>query len=209
MPHTGSRAVRSLPRAAECVCGPCTCSRSDATRLPGRARRRFPVPWLARRGAGCDPLGSMSVVRVLSSLPSWLLALLLGLGPLGADVLAALGHAELCACCTEEAEGCCGAEEESSAPALSPLEGGCPCAAVAPSGATPWTGLACRSDARAGARVELERLHRAAAFALAVPTWPALVCAAAPAGTSSASRPPGARHAGGAERVAALGVLRL
>jgi hypothetical protein len=152
----------------------------------------------------------MTVARALSVFSSWLLALLLGLGPLGADVLVALGHAELCACCrAEAAEGCCAAKEEPSAPAVTPLEGGCSCAAVAPSEATPWTGLACRSETRAGPRVELERLHRAAGFALAVSTWPAPVCAPAPAGASSASGPPGARRASGAERVAALGVLRL
>lgn len=151
----------------------------------------------------------MTVARALSSLSSWLLALLLGLGPLGADVLVALGHAELCACCrTDETEGCCGAEEGPAEPALAPFDDGCPCAAVAPSDAGPWSAIACRNDASAGSRVELERLHRVAAFALATPIWPALVRAPDPA-ASSESRPPGARHAGGAERVAALGVLRL
>lgn len=150
--------------------------------------------------------------RFLSVLPSWMLALLVGLGPLGAEVLAALGHAQVCACCREsEARSCCGGEEqEPEAPQVVAAQA-CTCAIVAPSGAKPCTVIARTSESRPDARSQIERLHRGVELA-----WVELAVPAVAKGSSLATPsppglagPPGSRGMRGGERAAALGVLRI
>jgi hypothetical protein len=156
----------------------------------------------------------MSVVRLLSVLPSWMLALLLGLGPLGAEVLAALGHAQVCSCCrSDEPATCCG--EEAEAPATTQIAtagGGCPCAVVAPSSATPRSSVPRTSAGRKCPRGELERFHRAAELeCVELALDAAGGSALAPRGSGKVSRagPPGSSEPRGPGRASALGVLRL
>jgi hypothetical protein len=155
----------------------------------------------------------MSIARAWSVLPSWMLALALGLGPLGAEVLAALGHAQVCACCesTEEASCCAGGREEPATPQLVPAEA-CPCAAVAPASAG-VLGIAWRaSEARPAARAELERFHRSVELAWVELSGPMSAGESSPAPphprgwVALSSRASATR---GPERAAALGVLRL
>ena len=152
--------------------------------------------------------------RALTLLPSWLLALLLGLGPVGADVLAALAHAQVCACCTtDEAESCCGAKEEESPAPEVVSAGGCPCALVAPSSEDAGAAVRSASSAQDGARARLERCHRAVELAWVQPRRPVTSSESslAPPGAHAAraSGPPGSGALHGPARSAALGVLRL
>lgn len=158
----------------------------------------------------------MSFASVSSALSSWILALLFGLGPLGAEVLAALGHAQVCACCRtgETVASCCAVEEEENAPStpeVASLDGACPCAVMTPSSTTPWTKPARVSEARSSsARFELDRSHRVVELAWEEFPWPAATGAFSPAppGAGSGSMPPGKPGANGG-RASALGVLRL
>jgi len=156
----------------------------------------------------------MSCARVLSVLPSWMLALLVGLGPLGAEVLAAFGHAQVCTCCKSgEVTSCCGEEEEEPATPQAVPAQGCPCAIVAPSRTTSCASAVRTSAARAGARAQLECFHRAVELAWVELPLPAAAGESSPAppgwGSDCTAGPPGSGGMRGSERASALGVLRL
>ena len=144
-----------------------------------------------------------------SSFLRWVLALFLGLGPLGANALAALSHASVCTCCRSAAESCCSGEEEApETPRAVADEDACPCAVIAPFGGTPGAVAPRTECSRTGMRSQLERSHRAVELAwveLALPRE----SVAAPPGTAPGSGPPGTHVVRGPERAASLGVMRL
>ena len=156
----------------------------------------------------------MFLARALSVILRWTLALSLGLGPLGADVLAALGHAQVCACCRSEAlESCCAAKERDSAAPRAVPENACACSIVAPSGTAPLAVVPRTSEIRSDARGRLARLNRVVELVRVE-----LPLCREPSESSPA--PPGSRHARGigppgsssergSSRASALGVLRL
>jgi hypothetical protein len=159
----------------------------------------------------------MSFAQASSVLSSWMLALALGVGPLGAEVLAALGHSQVCGCCQSsdpvgETTGCCGGEaEEPETPQAVPEGGGCPCSIVAPSGASELARPMRPSEAGERARARLERLHRSVELAWMEIALPAAARESSPAPPAfpDLAGPPGSRGWNGSERAAALGVLRL
>ena len=153
----------------------------------------------------------MSLARALLLLQHWLLALLLGLGPLGAGVLTALWHAQLCACCAEDdVASCCGAEEETPATErVVHVESGCPCSIVAPASTTTPASLAPASAATVDARAQLERCHGAVELARVEVSRSAASGGLAPSRPGFPGGPPGLHGLRGAGRAAALGVLRL
>jgi hypothetical protein len=156
----------------------------------------------------------MTFVRALAELQRWTLALVLGIGPLGAEVLAALGHAQVCTCCrSDEVESCCGeGAKEPATPQVS-SDGACPCALVAPSGATPCPSVPRASESRGGVRSELDRCHRAVELAWVELLLPAPGGESSPAPPGPGSAPPagpaGSSRLLGSGRASALGVLRL
>ncbi len=143
-----------------------------------------------------------------------LLALVLGLGPLGASVVAAALHAPLCSCSgcgAESAEAsCCGSGPERDEPVLVALDEGCSCALVLPEReASP--ALAPRVCAESSpVRGQLERGQRALELDWSSDSSPGACTASAgpPRGTSEPG-PPGSRRSRGPARAVALGTLRL
>lgn len=148
------------------------------------------------------------------------LALVLGLGPLGASVVAASLHAPFCGCTgcgmdgmsgmdAEGASCCSSAVKESDEPAFVAQGPGCACALVAPS-REPEPATAPRvGPSQSSARIELAHGQRAVELARCL--------APAPASSAPRAEPPGEREPGpagsqrarGAVRAAALGSLRL
>jgi len=151
----------------------------------------------------------------LAELRRWALAIVLALGPLLGDALAALAHVEACACCrAPETPSCCAAIESPATPETSPepsnggprlSERGCACAVLAPAGATVLARTTPALETRAAPRLALERrIESSTTLALGADAAPALAPGAAPPG---AARPPG--RARGSARAAFLGVQRL
>lgn len=142
------------------------------------------------------------------------LALVLGLGPLGASVVTAALHAPLCACtgCGAEAgeASCCEAEPASDGPVFVAADGGCACALVLPDrDASPVVApRACVGPC--STLVELARGQRAVELSWSPESSPATrsTNAGPPRGTSEPG-PPGSCRAEGPARAIALGALRL
>jgi len=157
----------------------------------------------------------------LAELRRWALALVLALGPLLGDALAALAHVEACACCrAPETPSCCAASESPApGPAVEPSvepavekggprlsERGCACAVLAPAGATVLARTTPALETRAAPRLALERRIESS------PTLAPGADAAlsfAPGAASWGAGPPGLARAHGTARAAVLGVQRL
>jgi hypothetical protein len=142
-----------------------------------------------------------------------LLALVLGLGPLSAAVLAAGLHASLCACPGCDAQGapdaCCREEPRADADSTRVADEGCPCVLELPESdrvpaVAPDVGGAARE-----VRVELARAQRAVELAWSVTPGPSRSAPAAESPPVVAVRLPGSRDAHGGVRAAALATLRL
>ncbi|MSR63194.1 MAG: hypothetical protein EXS08_12195 [Planctomycetes bacterium] len=148
---------------------------------------------------------------------SWLLRLVLvlalGLGPLGAQGLAQLLHAPLCACCAPaQAERDCCASTPTNAerpvgPELSAPRKPCACALALPNAPSTPSIAPATSETRIELRAQLELAQRVQLYAC-LQRSPGHLYGARPPGTIEAG-PPGHARAHGAERAAALGVLRL
>lgn len=153
-------------------------------------------------------------MAVLHAALRLLLALVLGLGPLGASVVAAALHAPLCACtgCGAEAgeASCCDAGPERDGPVLVAADVGCACAMVLPErDASPVIApRACVGPC--STLVELARGQRAVEL-----SWSPAASLVTRTGSTGPPRgarepgPPGSCRAQGPARAVALGALRL
>jgi hypothetical protein len=143
-----------------------------------------------------------------------LLAFVLGLGPLGASVLAASLHAPLCGCtgCAPAAESCCEAASagSDSVARLTAAEESCACAVVQPDRGTPAVApRAC--ETRSHARGVLARGQRLVALEWSPAPVPLVRSDPGPGagGRHAAHGPPGIDAVRGGARAAAFGTLRL
>jgi len=148
--------------------------------------------------------------RVLARLLRLTLALLLGLGPLAIEGLAQLAHAPLCSCCASEPleRGCCAKADEggASGPEVRAPRKACACSLALPEAPSAPSTTPRVSETRSALRTQLERAQRAQLVPLCA-SWLALAARVRPPGAAPGAGPP--RRAHGAERAAALGVLRL
>jgi hypothetical protein len=152
----------------------------------------------------------MTRARVLDRLLRLALAFVLGLGPLGASLLAASLHTPLCGCAgcgpASTEPSCCSSRElDPSGPALRAAEDPCACSLVGPHEEPSRAARVCPTRERVGdlqvARDrEPARLPRAWAAARGVEPAP---------GRSSPPGPPGSRRLRGTARAAARGLLLL
>jgi hypothetical protein len=154
-------------------------------------------------------------MAVLSTLLRLVLALVLGLGPLGASVLAASLHAPLCACsgCGADANGaasCCAGEEPArDAPLVVSAESSCPCAWVLPGRQGGTEATACVRPARSAAEVALERGQRVSKLLVSATHEPPERFAREAPPDGREDGPQGRHAARGSQRAAAFGALRL
>jgi hypothetical protein len=153
--------------------------------------------------------------RALRSCLRLLLALVLGLGPLGASVLAASLHAPFCGCsgCSPAAESCCEAAsaEVDSGARLTAAEEGCACAVVQPEHGAPPAVAPRTCEARSHARGVLARGQRLVALEWSPAPVPLVRSDVDPgaSGRHAAHGPPGVDAVRGGARAAAFGTLRL
>jgi hypothetical protein len=151
-------------------------------------------------------------MRALQRLLELGLALALGLGPLGASVLAASLHAPLCACdgCGSDgaAPSCCESDEPAGdGPALVTDERGCGCARGSASRSPEPAALPRACPGPGSPRAELARGAPAWAWSVEPPARGAAAWTGPPGEPEPG--PQGSRSARGAARAAALGALRL
>ena len=148
-------------------------------------------------------------MRTLDRLLPLLLALLLGLGPLGAAVLAESLHGPFCGCmgCAPggTSSSCCAVvEPETSGPNLAPTPSPCACRIAAPVRDASPSVTVRTCDARSDGRFVLERSQATVARAW-TPLERSILRAQAPPGRAAPPGPPGSERAHGAARAAAFG----
>jgi hypothetical protein len=152
--------------------------------------------------------------RFLRSLLRLILAFVLGLGPLGASVLAGSLHSSLCGCvgCAPSAESCCGSapEEPEGAPVVVAADA-CACIVAQPDRGMAHDVAPRTCDARSHARGALERGQRLVLSAWSPEPVPLARSdpGAAASGRHAPHGPPGIDATRGGARLAAFGALRL
>jgi len=154
----------------------------------------------------------MRTPPLFSRLLQLLLALVLGLGPLGASVLAASLHAPLCGCAgcgaTTADESCCpvGANEEEG-PLVRAAQGSCGCQLVEPDTERSQPALTCPCPVRErSGDVPARRGLELCATPLVLRVAPR---DSYPPGRASPPGPAGGQRLRGAARAAALGLMLL